>query len=72
MGEFNVVSILALIGSPIQMLVVGALILLLFGHRLPSTMRSLGKGLTEFKKGLREEDEEEAPKLEDKGAEAKF
>jgi sec-independent protein translocase protein TatA len=59
-------SLIALIGSPLQMLIVAAVILLLFGHRLPSTMRSLGKGLTEFKKGLREGDEEETPKLEDK------
>jgi sec-independent protein translocase protein TatA len=26
--------------------------LLLFGNRLPSTMRSLGEGLREFKKGM--------------------
>jgi sec-independent protein translocase protein TatA len=26
--------------------------LLLFGNRLPSVMRSLGKGVTEFKKGI--------------------
>jgi sec-independent protein translocase protein TatA len=48
------------------MLIVAAVILLLFGHRLPSTMRSLGKGLTEFKKGLREGEEEEKSMLEDK------
>jgi sec-independent protein translocase protein TatA len=52
------------------MLVIAAVMLLLFGHRLPSTMRSLGKGLTEFKKGLREGEEEEQPKLEDKGSRA--
>ena len=28
--------------------------LLLFGRRLPEVMRSMGKGVSEFKKGLRE------------------
>lgn len=32
--------------------------LLLFGSRLPSVMRSLGKSVTEFKKGINEVDEE--------------
>jgi sec-independent protein translocase protein TatA len=32
--------------------------LLLFGSRLPAVMRSLGKSVTEFKKGVREGDEE--------------
>lgn len=27
--------------------------LLIFGKRLPSTMRSIGKGVVEFKKGLK-------------------
>jgi sec-independent protein translocase protein TatA len=49
------------------MLIIAAVILLLFGHRLPSTMRSLGQGITEFKKGLRTDDEEPS-KLEDKAA----
>jgi sec-independent protein translocase protein TatA len=50
------------------MLIVAAVILLLFGNRLPSTMRSLGKGITEFKKGLREDEEDEPAQLEDKTA----
>ena len=41
--------------------------LLLFGTRLPSVMRSLGKSVTEFKKGLREveDDVESAGKGDD-------
>ena len=44
--------ILAIWESPIQLLVVGLIALLLFGKRLPEVMRSLGKGITEFKKGM--------------------
>ena len=29
-------------------------VLLLFGHRLPGMARSLGSGITEFKRGLKE------------------
>ena len=35
-----------------EILIIAAVILLLFGHRLPGVMRSLGKGITEFKKGV--------------------
>jgi sec-independent protein translocase protein TatA len=38
-----------------ELLIVVAVILLLFGtSKIPQLMRSLGSGLTEFKKGLRE------------------
>lgn len=36
-------------------MIIGFVALLLFGTRLPSVMRSLGFGITEFKKGLRGE-----------------
>ncbi|MCF7957147.1 MAG: twin-arginine translocase TatA/TatE family subunit [Phycisphaerae bacterium] len=35
------------------MLVVGAVALLVFGNKLPDVGRSLGKGLVEFKKGIK-------------------
>jgi sec-independent protein translocase protein TatA len=35
--------------------------LLLFGNRLPSIARSMGKGITEFKKGLRGDEDEPKP-----------
>jgi len=35
-----------------EMLIVAFVCLLIFGNRLPSIMRSLGKSVTEFKKGV--------------------
>jgi sec-independent protein translocase protein TatA len=31
-----------------------AVVLLLFGHRIPGMARALGSGITEFKRGLKE------------------
>ena len=48
-----------------QLAILLVVVLLLFGNRLPETMRSLGKSVTEFKKGVREgeaSDEDEEPK----------
>ena len=38
-----------------EILLVAGIILLLFGHRLPSVMRSLGTGITQFKRGLHDD-----------------
>ena len=35
-----------------ELMFLGLIVLLFFGNRLPSVMRSLGKGVTEFKKGI--------------------
>lgn len=46
--------------GPWELLVIGGIVLLLFGSRLPGAMRSLGKSFVEFKKGVKgvEEDEQ--------------
>jgi sec-independent protein translocase protein TatA len=53
---------LAMIG-PTEILIVGAVVLLLFGNRLPSVMRSMGRSVVEFKKGVQgiEDDSEGVP-----------
>ncbi len=38
--------------GPAELLFLAFIALLLFGKRLPEVMRSLGKGVTEFKKGM--------------------
>jgi sec-independent protein translocase protein TatA len=45
---------LAFLGLPggYEILVVGFIALLIFGNRLPGVMKSLGKSVTEFKKGV--------------------
>ncbi len=46
-------SLLAIMGvGPLEMLILGAIGVLLFGKRLPEVGRQLGKGLTEFKRGI--------------------
>ena len=38
--------------NPMELMIVGAIAVLLFGNKLPSVARSLGKSMTEFKKGM--------------------
>jgi sec-independent protein translocase protein TatA len=37
-----------------HLLLITLIVLLLFGNRLPSVMRSMGQGIVEFKKGMEE------------------
>ena len=57
----------------VEALILLFIALLLFGNRLPSVMRSLGKGIVEFKKGVQgiEEDIDEAVNESKKPAEPK-
>jgi len=48
-------QLLAFSPGPMEVMILGMVVLLLFGNRLPSVMRSLGVGITEFKKGIKGE-----------------
>ena len=49
----NVLLAFGFAPGPMEMLIIGAIAVLLFGKRLPEVGRSLGKGIVEFKKGIR-------------------
>jgi sec-independent protein translocase protein TatA len=49
-----------------EILVILIIALILFGRRLPEVARSLGKSLTEFKKGMNETQDEIEKKVTDK------
>lgn len=54
-------SLLAVFGiGQTELIILCVIILILFGHRLPSVMFSLGKGIKDFKHGLNTQDEEPA------------
>ncbi len=38
--------------GPMEMIIVGIIVVLLFGRRLPEIARSAGRSLTEFKRGI--------------------
>lgn len=56
----NAAQSLALIGNIgwQELLILGVILLILFGRRLPEVGRSLGQGIVQFKKGLRDIEEE--------------
>jgi len=54
-----------------ELLIIGGILLILFGRRLPEVGRSLGQGIVQFKKGLRDiEDEVERGVSNDVGTRA--
>lgn len=46
-----------------ELMVIAFVSLLIFGNRLPSVMRSLGKSVTEFKKGVQGIEEDLDPSI---------
>ena len=60
-----------------EWIIILVIALLIFGKRLPSTMRSIGKGFVEFKKGLKgvkdevDEVEGDIKNLDDKDVDVK-
>jgi sec-independent protein translocase protein TatA len=61
----NTPAPLALFGSlgTWEAVVIAVVVLILFGNRIPAVMRSLGRGVVEFKKGISEtpDDTEKRP-----------
>ncbi len=53
MSTIPALALIGPIGWP-ELLVIGLVALLLFGKRLPEVARSLGDGLREFKKGVKD------------------
>ena len=47
-----------------ELIVVVLVIFILFGHRLPSVMRSMGRGIVEFKEGMKGVDADTTDKVE--------
>ncbi len=52
-NPMNTLAFLPNLGWP-EMLIIGIVMLLLFGRRLPEVGKSLGQGIVQFKKGLKE------------------
>lgn len=44
--------------GPFELAIIAGILLLLFGTRLPGVMRSMGRGVVEFKRGLAGDDED--------------
>lgn len=57
-------ALLGFLNSPMEWGVVALIALLFFGNRLPGVMRSLGEGVTEFKKGLEGKPEDDDDELD--------
>ena len=47
-----------------ELIIILVVIFILFGHRLPSVMRSLGRGVVEFKQGMSGITDDETDKVE--------
>jgi len=57
-------ALLAFLNNPMEWMVIALIALLFFGNRLPSVMRSLGQGVTEFKKGIEGKPDEDDDELD--------
>lgn len=54
----NLHSILMFTFGPMEIIIILVIVLLLFGgKKIPELMKGMGKGIKEFKKGVKEEDD---------------
>jgi sec-independent protein translocase protein TatA len=53
LANFQLLAFIGGIGTP-ELIIFGALAVILFGSRLPSVARSMGKSIVEFKKGMKD------------------
>ncbi|MBT5021089.1 MAG: twin-arginine translocase TatA/TatE family subunit [Planctomicrobium sp.] len=53
------------LGTP-ELVILALIVLLLFGSRLPSAMKSLGMSVNSFKKGMNETDDDDPDRLDEK------
>ncbi len=44
--------------GPMEIVVIGIVALLIFGRRLPEIIGNMGKGIREFRRGLKETDDD--------------
>lgn len=49
--------------GPWELIIIGGIVLLLFGSRLPGAAKSLGQSFSAFKKGIKEGAEEDETEL---------
>lgn len=70
MSDFMCNLPLANMANPLPWIIGGILVLVLFGgQKLPELMRSLGRSTVEFKKGLKDEGDDELNKEKEREAE---
>ena len=66
MISISLVPLMIGMPGPLELGLILLIVLLIFGaSRLPKIFRSFGSGVSEFKKGLKEGEEEEGKKPED-------
>ncbi|MFP4469107.1 MAG: twin-arginine translocase TatA/TatE family subunit [Bacteroidales bacterium] len=63
----NAFTILAFTFGPMEIIIILVIVLLLFGgKKIPELMRGLGKGIKEFKEGVKDDDEKKTENSKDK------
>ncbi len=61
-------AVLAWTFGPLEIAVIGVVAVLIFGKRIPEVARSMGRGITEFKRGIKEDPEDAPSEVENRDA----